>query len=40
MERTKGKRTDMLHAMPEHHLVEDFSSCLSNEPIRHSVSQG
>jgi hypothetical protein len=31
--RKSRRRTDMLHTLPEHHLVEDFSSSLPNEPV-------
>lgn len=25
--------TDMLHSLPQHHLVEDLSSSLANKPV-------
>lgn len=28
-----GQHTDVFHAMSEHHLVEDFTTSLSNETI-------
>ena len=34
----REQRTDMLHVMPQHHLVEDFSSSLANEPGQCLVS--